>query len=207
MKKALGILTLALTGAASSVSAQGVYLFADAGRSDFDVGSADGFSIDDTDTFYGVGLGYSFNEYFALEAGYADLGETSVSTRSPISTNLYGSDITLDGKMSVDANGFFYGIRGDLPLSESFGLFARLGVFHWQSDLDMSGTISIDGESVSGNASEKLDDGSDPYVGLGADYGITKNLSVNAQWNRYMLDVADEDLDIDTLSLGIAYHF
>ncbi len=171
------------------------------------MGSDDCICIDDTDTLYGLGLGYIFNDYFSIEAGYAYLGETSFSTRAPISANMFGSDVTLDGKLALDANGFFYGIRGDLPVTESFNLFARLGMLHWQTDADVSGTATIDGISYSGSFSEKVDDGTDPYVGIGADYGITDHVSLNAQWNRYMLEVADEDLDVDTLSVGIAYRF
>lgn len=209
MKKSMGILALAITatGFASSASAAGGYIFADVGRSDFDVGSEPNISVDDTDTLYGVGLGYSFNDYFSIEAGFADLGETSASSRGPISANLYGSNVTIDGKIALDANGFFYGIRGDLPITESFNLFARLGMLHWQSDADVSGTVTIDGTSSSGSFSENIDDGTDPYVGIGADYGITDHVSLNAQWNRYMLEVADEDLDVDTLSVGITFRF
>lgn len=210
MKNRLSILALAVaaTGFAASANAQGVYIFGDVGRSDFDIGSGgSGISVDDTDTAYSLGIGYRFNDNFSAELGYADLGETTASTDAPISGSVYGSDVTIDGDLEVDATGFFYGVRGDLPVSESVNLFARLGLLHWQSDFDMSGTVTIDGVSYSGNASAELDSGTDPYLGLGADYSFNDNVSVNAQWNRYMLDVADEDLDIDTFSVGLTYRF
>ncbi|KEA63550.1 Outer membrane protein A precursor [Marinobacterium lacunae] len=209
MKKALAILAVAATSAtfATASSAQGIYIFGDLGRSDFDTGSASGISVDETDTMYGVGMGYSFNDYFSAELGYVDLGETTASTNAPVSGSLYGSSVTIDGRISVDATGVFFGVRGDLPVTESVDLFARAGMLHWQSDADFSGTITIDGDTFSGGASAELDDGTDPYIGLGASYSFNENVSVNAQWNRYMLDVVDEDLDIDTLSIGLAYRF
>lgn len=209
MKRALVVLAFATASATftTTTSAQGLYVFADVGRSDFDVGSAPGISVDETDTLYGVGIGYSFNDYFSAELGFVDLGEATASTNGPISGTLYGSDVTIDGRLTVDANGTFFGIRGDLPVTESIDLFARAGMLHWQSDADISGTITFDGDTYSGSDSVKLDDGTDPYLGVGADYSFNDNVSINAQWNRYMLDVVGESLDIDTLSLGLTYRF
>ncbi|WP_432696968.1 porin family protein [Marinobacterium sp. YM272] len=206
MKKNIGILALAMTatGFAASANAAGGYIFGDVGRSDFDLGSGgSGFSVDDTDTSYTLGLGYRFNDYFSAEIGYADLGAASVSTDGPTSGDVLGINGTLNGDISADATGFLYGVRGNLPVTESFNLFARLGMLHWQSDADVD--LTVDGTNINGSA--ELDNGTDPYVGLGADYFFNDSISVNAQWNRYMLDVANEDVDIDTLSLGVAFHF
>ncbi|GGC09116.1 hypothetical protein GCM10011352_39350 [Marinobacterium zhoushanense] len=208
MKQALAILALAATSAtfATATSAQGVYVFGDLGQSDFDLGSAPGFSVDETDTMYGIGVGYSFNDYFSAELGYVDLGESTISTNAPISGTVFGSSFSIDGKFAIDATGVFFGVRGDLPVSDSIDLFARAGMLHWQSDASFSGTITIDGDTFTSGSGE-LDDGTDPYLGLGASYAFNDNVSVNAQWNRYMLDMLGEDLDIDTLSVGLAYRF
>lgn len=207
MKKALLAASLAALLGSTSAYAEGMYIFGDIGQSDFDTGSSAGFSVDETDTMVAIGLGYSFTENFSAEVGYTDLGETSVTTNSPVTGTVSGSTVTIDGTLTTDAAGFFVGLRGDLPVSDSVNLFARAGLLNWESDGSFTGSITIDGTVYTGTSSAELADGTDPYFGIGADWKVADSVSVNAQYTLYKLDYDGADLDVDTLSLGVRYAF
>lgn len=210
MNKALLVATVSLAiGMSSAAQAENYYVFGDYGRSDIDLGSTSvpGFSIDDTDTAYSFGAGYRFNENFSVELGYADLGEASISTNAPVTETVAGSTVTVDGTLDVDAKGFFLGVRGDMDVADNIGLFARAGFLDWESDADISGTVTVDGTAYTGSASAELADGTDPYLGVGVAYDFNENLAANLQYTRYFLDFEGTDVDVDTFTVGLTYSF
>lgn len=208
MKKALFV-AVVLAAASTSAMAENTYVFGDVGRSNIDTGlSSDAnFKVDESDTSYKIGIGYQVNQYFSVEAGYADLGETTLSTNAPYSEVIYGSNVTIDGKFGLDAAGFFVGAKGSYPVTNEIGVYAKAGLIAWESDLSYSGSVTVDGDTLTGSGSEEASDGTDPYIGLGASYSINDNLSVQGEWSRYMLDFEGEDADIDVFSVGVAYAF
>ena len=210
MKKNLPILAAVILSSVSTFSAaEGVYVFGTVGKSNIDTGvsSVSGLHIDETDTMFSLGAGYQVNDYFSIEAGYTDLGEASISTTSPISGDAYGSSVTLDGKLSADATGYFIGAKGEANISEQVSFFARAGFLHWESDAKISGTATIDGETFTGTASAQAADGTDPYVSLGAAYAFNDQVAIDLQVSRYMLDFDGDDVNVDTLSLGATFKF
>lgn len=209
MKKLLVAASVAaLMGTATTASAESWYVFGDVGQSDYDLGApGTGFTVDETDTMYNIGLGYRFNENFAVEVGYTDLGEASIATTAPVSGTLFGSNFSADGRADIETDGFFLGLRGDLPVSDSVNLFAKAGLINWESDVTFTGTFTLGADSFSGTAGAELADGTDPYFGFGADWKLSENFAINAQYTMYKLDVDGEDLDIDGLTVGLSYAF
>ena len=61
----------------------GFYIGGALGQSSFDVECARTTSCDDSDSSWKIFGGYQFNKHFALEFGYADLGETTASVPVP----------------------------------------------------------------------------------------------------------------------------
>jgi len=204
MKKIAPLIAAVILSSVSTISAaEGFYTFGSVGKSDIDTGisSGQGYSVDETDTMFTVGAGYSFNDFFSFEAGYADLGEASVKTTSSLAGNILGRTITLDGSISADIDGIFFGVKGEMDVANKVSLFAKTGLLNWESNASLPGTVY----TVSG--SEKLADGTDPYIALGAAYAVTEAVSVDFQVSRYMLDFEGTDVDVDTLSLGVSYYF
>lgn len=137
------------------------------GRSDIDVS---GF---DRETGFKIFGGFRANENVAISLAYVDLGEFE------------------EGDASIETDGFNLSAIGILPLSENFELFAKLGVFRWDSELKISGLGSAD------------DDDTGFSFGLGAGYSFFDNFALNAEFQRFDLDGDN----IDLLSAGLVYSF
>ncbi len=180
MRLALGaVLLLALLGLSTNPAlAQGMGLGEGGG---FYVGAGGGFtsvdvcddlnalgatSCDDDDVGFKIFGGLKFNQYFAAEAGYVNLGE--------VSATLLGVGV------DVDADGFQLAAVGMYPI-EQFSLLGKVGIYFW--DLEASGG----GATVS-------DDGTDIMFGIGGAFHFTPQLSVRGEWERFDFDGDDVDL-------------
>lgn len=189
-------------GLASHANAD-AYIFGNIGMSKFDVGSAPaGFSVDDQDVATEIGIGYELNDTLALEVGYASLGETSVSTVGTQSGTVYGSTVSVNGKIAVDSKGFTFGVRGNAPLNDNLKMYGRLGLYNWTTDVSISGTTTINGTTYTGSASGEADDGTDFYFGAGAEYDLSDKFAITAGWTRFAPTVLSEDVNVDTFYLG-----
>ena len=139
----------------------------------------DGLNIDESTTALRLIVGWRFNDYFALEAGYRDFGD-------------FEESLDIDGlpaEVSLSADGFVLGARGTLPLGERFALQARLGSFFW------NGSAQINAVSVATPEDSNL------FLGTGLRVGITEKFFVAGDWTRYEL----EDTESDVFSLGVQY--
>src|SRR5690606_2186485 len=83
------------------------------------------FSIDslsDTKSAFGIGAGYKFNEMFALEIAYRDMGELKEDYRENYSNGDYEH---IDAKISVTA--LQASLVASFPVIELASLYGRLG--------------------------------------------------------------------------------
>lgn len=144
-----------------------------------------GGEFDDDNDLYGLGLGYQFNEFFALEAEYIDFGN-------------FGDD-EVDGKLK----GTSLGLRARLPLTDTFGVYGKAGAFASSFDVDAF------------NESETYDE-INPFVGAGVDFRVTEQLTAFAEYNRYNVDIDEDDFngqisndgpDFDTGRVGVRFQF
>lgn len=190
-----------LSVASISHASQGFYIGLDVGQATYDAtlqdvailddGSITSASLDDTDTSFGLKLGYQVTPNFSLEGGYLDLGELVVNATSDGSGFLYAPGPV---SFTVSADGLFFNGKGILPLNEKFSLYGKLGFLLW----DIEGTLSDTTVSVSAS-----DDGNDIFYGIGGSFNITTSIALNADYMFYTLD----DGDVDVLSLGIQFGF
>ena len=147
------------------------------GEDDFD---------DDKDVWQGL-LGYKFNEWVAVEGSFIDFGD-------------YGNDIA-----GGDTDGYTAAIKGILPVTDRFSLYAKVGQLWSETEYNLSGISSdYDDESL--------------FVGAGLSYAITKNFLVNAEYTVYDAELdADEavddiddtnfETDLKQASIGVEYRF
>jgi len=158
---------------AMSVSASaGGYLSGSVGKSDLDIPG-----IGKTNS-YSVAAGYALNENFAVEASFQDFGS-----------------VKGDGA-SVSADGISLALIGSVPVTEQFGLRARIGLLSW------------DAKAVDGSLSDSLD-GSDMFYGVGAAYNIYEAVELTLNYDFYELDGGEDEgsLDVDNMSIGVKYSF
>ncbi len=130
--------------------------------------------------------GYQVNQNLAFEGYYADLGKYDFT--------LFTTGPTLSGKGDVSLTGFGVDVLGILPLDASNSVFARIGLFGW----DSKGTFAITG----GGSFSESDSGTDLKFGLGYDWKITQKLLLRTEWEYYKFDSA-----ISVFSAGFAYRF
>jgi hypothetical protein len=127
---------------------QGFYIGGSAGVSEFDdddLISDIGFSLDDSDTAFGILAGYKFNKHFAIEARYTDTGDFEVS----------------NGFNSVDIETDIISIHavGIIPFANGMSIYGQLGigsVGYDIDDFDEDETVGSAGLGVSYNATENL---------------------------------------------------
>lgn len=147
-------------------------------------------SCDDKDTAWRIFAGYRFHPNFAVELGYADLGEVSASAPGI--------------NASVEATALDLAAVGIVPLGDRFSLFGKIGVYRGESD--GTANVAVPGFVASASASET---NSDFTYGLGAGFEVNRSLGLRAEWQRYE-DVGGQDVgesDVDVLSVGVRFKF
>lgn len=150
-------------------------------------------SKEDSDTALKIFGGYQFNPNFAIEVGYYDLGEASITGTD----SLFG---TVTSK--AEASGFNFAIVGSFPVAERFTLMGKAGFFRW--DMDASANSSVFG-SASANET-----GFDPMFGIGGAFNFSEALGIRVEYEKF-LDVGDENTtgqsDVDLLSASLVFRF
>jgi opacity protein-like surface antigen len=126
----------------------------------------------------GLRLGYQFNEYIAIEAGYHNYGEAKDNYIDEF-------DDTINEKISSSAVSF--GIKGSLPISDHFSIFARTGMAKW--DFKASFTDS----SMPGEVEQIKESDKDIYYGIGAEYRFNETISLGLEYS--LLSMGWKDIE------------
>lgn len=140
---------------------------------------------DDKDTAWKAFGGYQFNRYFAVEAGYIDLGRATV--------------VGPAGAASFNSEAWQASVVGSLPVNQQFAFTGKLGVA--QTKTDTVGNIGATQIVAS-------DHSTDPTYGLGLRYDFTKQLGVRGEWERFRASGSSfGKSDIDVYSVSGIYRF
>lgn len=142
-----------------------------------------GLSAGDDDGFAARGyLGYDFNKFFGLEAGYTYLPKTTYDLGGD--TKNYAVDLL--AKLTY-------------PVNNAFSVFAKAGAGYLNQK-----TEAVDGTSTT---SDRIV----PAFGVGVGYQIMPNLAIDASWLRYSGGNNDASSNVvsnvDFASLGLSYKF
>jgi OmpA-OmpF porin, OOP family len=152
------------------------------------------FSDDERDFGFKLFAGRQFGRYFAIEAGYFDLGEFSfTATTMPQGT--------LDGKVRFKGQNF--DLVGILPFTERFSAFGRVGVNVATAKAHFSGTGAVNVTDP-----DRRKRAANVKYGLGLEYDFTRNFGARAEFERYRVDdsVGNKG-DVDLASLGLVFRF
>ncbi|WP_448550450.1 porin family protein [Thalassotalea fusca] len=212
MKRSIVALLLASTATVAQANelnnTQEWYLGGFVGQSKFDVSKTDlglpaSVDLDDSGTAFKVIAGYQISEHFAIEGGYADLGELSFGMNEQYAEPNWSYDV--DVKVTGELNGFLVNLVGKLPLNDATHLYAKIGAFSWDGKVTTtySGVETHNDQSftISQSGSES-DDGTDVFYGVGIGYKID-NFMLRAEFEK--MDSDGEDTDV--ISIGATYHF
>ena len=228
MKKTLLASALVLAMSSSAFAAEGFYVYGGAGYSKADTELySESYSDDSLDAkidvdekSFGLKLaaGYRFNDYFAVEGSYTYLGKAEAKlTAEGNLRELTGYNVNVDGQAvaSMKAHVLAVDAVGIYPVTKDFEVFAKagLGIGYVKTEASYGGAAGYRGEIYEGSG--KLFSESDtrvfPKLGFGAEYKLTKNVAVRAEYERYF-GVSKEsdysvDADYDLFSVGVKYAF
>lgn len=189
MHKRLGLSAFAALALTAAMTAQadvgpGFYAGVGLGTTEVSEESIEDFIADDSDTGFKFFGGYSFNEFFAIEASYFDFGEASGTIEDP-----FFGDIDFDAGVS----GISAAVVGRIPAGDMFSVFGKVGFAQYDVEVE----VSIDGESGSDSESE-----TDMVYGGGAalSFGV---FELRAEYE--VLNV--EDGDVNMISVSGLYRF
>ena len=142
-------------------------------------------------TSLGLRLGYQFNEYIAIEAGYHNYGEAKDNYIDEF-------DDTINVKISSSAVSF--GIKGSLPISDHFSIFARTGMAKW--DFKSSFTDS----SMPGEVEQLKESDKDIYYGIGAEYRFNETISLGLEYSLLSMGWKDIESEYEQYS-GVDFSY
>jgi len=161
------------------------------------------FSVIDKDKHSGGAkffLGYSFNHYFAVEGGYAVLGQSSVNMDFRSGLSSVGR-FNLIYKMSAA----FIDAVGLLPVNDKWSFIGRVGVSYNRVTADMNGSpltlIIASADNSEGKVRAKF--------GAGLDYNVNPAFTVRTEWEHYKMPdpLSNQLFNADAATLSLLFHF
>jgi OOP family OmpA-OmpF porin len=188
------VFATAIVAISSAAMAQGFYWGGSIGKSKAYGCTGVTISCNDTSAAWKIFGGYQVNRNFAAELGYTDLGKTKA--RGVV------SGVNIDAKTEKTA-WELVGI-GSIPVADRFSLYGKLGINNGK--VKDSATGSAGGFTATAPASA-IHKG--PTFGFGAELGITQNIAVRAEWQRYkdMGGTNTGKSNVDVLGVGLLYRF
>lgn len=150
-----------------------------------------------------LALGYQFNQNFAVEAGYLQLGQRKVNVTqhmAPLHSN---------GSLNLQQNAIDLVGKAMLPVASKLNVYGKLGVAYL--------TTAIKGELSSDEISHvSLDFNNNvgvnkhiwaPEAAVGVSYDISPNVSVDTSWTHIQPLGHNNPGNIDFVAVGLGYNF
>lgn len=149
---------------------------------------------DDHDFGYKLLSGYRFNDMFAIEGSFFDLGKFGFREVLVPDANLAGN---------IRPMGFGLDLVGFVPLSEASSLFARAGINYTEV------RESFSARNLPSQPFPKSQNNDTNYkYGVGFQHEFTDNLTMRVEAERYRLDETIGLIDsADMYSVGVLYRF
>lgn len=202
-KSAVGYTAIALgMGLAGQVNAQdlpgimqGFHPYAGASVGLYKSGAGD---YDEDNELWEIYGGIAFNQYVGVEASYVSLGELS------------------NEFVAYETDGWGLAVAGQLPITDSFSLYAKLGQFFGETDVEFNPEFTDPNLDTLDDSFEN----EEPFFTVGAGLSIIDPLTVTLEYSRYGVDTDFDELeqfdeiaddsdssDLDTAKLGLRYAF
>ncbi len=131
--------------------------------------------------------GYKFNKYLGAEGALVYLGSADANGTFlgvPVTSDVYAGGLELAG-------------TGTVPITDQFGILAKLGVLFWGIHSEV------------GTGFERDENGTSFATGMGLKYDITKNVGIRLEWERFW-QVGNSTIgesDVDLFTIGGLYRF
>jgi OmpA-OmpF porin, OOP family len=150
-----------------------------------------------------LALGYQFNQNFAVEAGYLQLGQKKYDL--PLVQDLQPAT----GTMKLQQNAIDFVGKGIIPLANKINVYGKLGVAYLTTNV--KGIIKGDGipnVTVNLNDQAQIDQHKwAPEAAVGVSYDITPNVSLDTSWTHIQPLGSNKPGNIDFVAVGLGYNF
>jgi OOP family OmpA-OmpF porin len=156
--------------------------------------------VDERDPGVKAVAGYRFGRHFAIEGGYAWLGEFQFSNQ--VSAPASGA-LTADTRVI----GLFLDAVGLLPVGWGVTVLGKVGVVG--SELRTTRTVTGAATPAPGLGTTSYADEANLKYGLGLQYDLGARATIRAEWERYvdLGNAATGAVDLDVYSVGVMLRF
>jgi len=200
-------LPLLLVAVSSSVLADGPYILGEVTHSnlslekgtfnnDLTAAGATGLTSreDGSGNQWRLQAGYKFNPYFAIEAGYIDLGQADYKASFAGGT----------AKGSEKAGGIDLAVLGMIPVMDKLSVFGKAGLVLAKVETRLNSGAPA-ATNIKDSSTEVR-----PLLGAGAAYNVWKNVDLRFDYD-HVFDIGKSGksgkMSDDMLSAGISYNF
>ena len=175
----------------------------------FDVLAGTGVTIDDNDTVANFTVDYYVSPSLAFEGSVITGPEVSASLPSNDSGTLHGKSYSVSGALTITAKtdtSYLFGVKYIPASSGALGVYGKAGLLFWDVDFIVSGsgTLTYNGSTYNSKTFLQVD-GSDPYIGLGLSYEISKNTSFAFDYITTASTNAIEGVALDLSGYSISW--
>lgn len=176
-------------------------------------------SLDDSTSVWGAHLGYRFNRYVAVEAGYVNLGEmlyqlsgrvsgTYMQTQPNGTVVVYNLNGEIDRETQLTSSGLTGAVVGMLPLGPKFDLHGRAGLYMADTRVtdriryvSMDPVMNIGHRRVDASQTELL-------AGVGATWNATETVALRVEYQKFF-DVGNDEKtgesDVDVINFAVLF--
>lgn len=156
-----------------------------------DLGHLSNVDLDDSDLAYTFYAGYRFEQPFAIEVGYVNLGEIEASITTPSPLGPFVND--LDNVVPFLGEGYYIDARWYAIDTDRVHVGVGGGVWLWEAEVEAAGAL--------GGFDLIDEDGIDPVLGINVLIDLTDRIQLRAEYDRYFFD--DESADV--LMVGLQF--
>ena len=169
-----------------------------------------GVTINDNDITAYFTVDYHVSPSLSLEGGVITGHEVSASLPSNASGTWHGTkSYSTSGALSITTktdNSYLFGVKYEPSTTGTLGVYGKVGLLFWDVDFitSGSGTLTYTGKTYNSKTFLQVD-GSDPYIGLGLSYEISKNTSLAFDYISTSSTNAIEGVAIDFSGYSISW--
>jgi len=169
-----------------------------------------GVTIDDNDTVAYFTLDYHVSPSLSFEGGVISGHEVSASLPNNASGTWHGTkSYSTSGALTITTktdNSYLFGVKYEPSTTGSLSVYGKAGLMFWDVDFIVSGsgTLTYNGSTYNSKTFLQVD-GSDPYIGLGLSYEISKNTSFAFDYVTTASTNAIEGVALDLSGYSISW--
>ena len=169
-----------------------------------------GVTINDNDITAYFTVDYHVSPSLSFEGGVISGHEVSASLPSGASGTWHGTkSYSTSGALTITTktdNSYLFGAKYEPSITDTLSVYGKAGLIFWDVDFiaSGSGTLTYNGKTYNSKTFLQVD-GSDPYIGLGLSYEISKKTSLAFDYITTASTNAIEGVALDFSGYSISW--